>query len=182
MEITLGSGYRITIPREIRDELQLKECSKLYMSIQNGNIIISTSNIEIEPQKTEENINIKETKEIEKEENQPKRQIGVRQIVSNLEEGKNFSKKIYSDCGLVIRTKHSYMDKFCEDCQGKLAYEYGVLDHPCKYINIPERVEIEEPKKEEKPVKSIIKKLSENVKKLDQKIDKKIDTIEKEFP
>lgn len=172
MEVTLGSGYRITIPREIRDQLQLKEGSKLQMIIEDNKIIISIDNIEE---------SLKSTKE-EGSKSETKRVIGIRQIVSNLEEGEKFRNKIYSDCGLVIRTKKSYMNKFCEDCQGQLAYEYGVLDHPCKYVNIPERIEVEEPKTEEKPVKSIIQKLSENVKKLDRKIDKKINVIEKEFP
>lgn len=178
MEITLGSGYRITIPREIRDQLQLVEGSKLYMDIQDNKIVISSKEVKQKPQITEDG---EKTKESKIEEEQSKKQVGVRRIVSNLEEGEHFSKKIYSECGLVIKTKHSYMDKFCEECQGQLAYEHGVLDHPCKFINIPERIEVEEPKKE-KPVKSIIAKLSENVKKLDKKIDKKIDTIEKEFP
>lgn len=176
MEVTLGSGFRITIPREIREELQLKEGTKLSMNIQDGKIILDFDNI-VE-------IKIPEKKEPRVEyQNEHKKQIGVRQIVSNLEEGKNFSKKIYSDCGLVIRTKHSYMDKFCEECQGQLAYEYGVLDHPCKYINIPERIEIEESKEEKpKPIKNIVQKLTDNVKKLDKTIDTKINKIEKEFP
>ena len=163
MKVTIRSGYRIAVPKDVRDELQLEEGSELELTIKNGNIILKPKQI------------LKVTKE-------PKPKIGVRRIVSNLEEGKNFSNKIYTECRLVIKTKRSYINKFCEECQGKLAYEYGVLDHPCKYINIPERVEVEEPKKEEKPVKSIIKKLSENVKKLDKKLDKKIDTIQKECP
>ena len=180
MEITLGSGYRITIPREIRDQLQLVEGSKLYMDIQDNKIVISFNEVKQESQITEDE---EEVKVSEIKEEQSKKQAGVRKIISNLEEGKKFSRKVYSDCGLVIRTKRSYMNKFCEDCQGQLAYEYGILDHPCKYINIPERIEIEEPKLEKsKPVKTIMQKLTDNVKKLDKSLDKKINKIEKGFP
>lgn len=176
MEVTLGSGFRITIPREIREKLQLKEGTKLTMNIQDDKIILDFNSI-IEnkiPEKKEQKV---------KSQNESKKLIGVRQIVSNLEEGKNFTNKVYSDCGLVIRTKRSYMNQFCDDCQGQLALEYGVLDHPCKYINIPERIETEEPKKEKpKPIKNIVQKLADNVKKLDKTIDTKIDKIEKEYP
>ena len=175
MEVTLGSGYRITIPKEVRDQLHLKEGIKLFMNVQDNKIILSFDDVNI-PIKTEE-------KEIDKPQDKVKKSNNSRSIVSNLEEGKKFSRKVYSDCGLVIRTKRSYMNKFCEDCQGQLAYEYGVLDHPCKYINIPERIEIEDSKPEKsKPVKTIMQKLTDNVKKLDKSLDKKINKIEKEFP
>ena len=88
----------------------------------------------------------------------------------------SFLEKILENNDSLVFGTNNVSNKKMLDMANDCAKNY------CKYINIPERVEIEEPKKEEKPVKSIIKKLSENVKKLDQKIDKKIDTIEKEFP
>lgn len=191
MEVTLGSGYRITIPREIRDQLHLKENTKLQLNIQDNKIILSAdltkdilnSKEEIKVEEIKEELSTKEIKPvlIDRPKEYKKLTINGIKIESNLEEGEKFSRKVYSDCKLVIRTKRSYLEKFCSICQGELAYQYGVLDHPCKYINIPERIEIEEPKKEN-PVKSIVKKLTDNISKLDKKLDDKIDIIEQEFP
>ena len=190
MKVTLSSGNRVTIPKVVMEELNLSLGQSLELEIRDGVITINPQinstednikQIESQIPETKENKPIKEHKLIERPKNYKTLTVNGIKIESNLEEGSKFSRKIYSDCGLVIRTKRNYLDKFCEACQGELAYQNGVLDHPCKYINIPERVEIEEPKKEN-PVKSIVKKLTDNISKLDKKLDNKIDTIEQEFP
>lgn len=45
-------------------------------------------------------------------------------IESNLKESENYSRKVYSDCGLVVRTKRKYISKFCDACQGTLLVDY----------------------------------------------------------
>lgn len=195
MRVMLTQRNQITIPKNMINELDL-ELGKFYeLRFEENKIVldISQSYDQIEDEKTiiepmkKENItsNIK--------------------IESNLEEGKSFSRQVYSDCGLVIRTKRSYINKFCEVCQGQLAREYGIDNHPCVYnLNIeknsskenitlssqPETpvetpvIKYEEPmeeiKKEEKPVKKIINCLTDNVEKLSAKLDKEIVNISKE--
>ena len=147
MKITLSSNNRITIPKTIINELNLTIGQQLDLIIEDGRIILSTEEIHSKESIKEED-KIIETKELEtnivEEEildsnNIPENRPVIKttnniKIESNLTEGEKFSRKIYSECGLVIRTKNSYMNKFCEACQGELSKQYGVDKHPCKYI------------------------------------------------
>lgn len=107
-----------------------------------------------------------------------------RKIVSNLEEGSKFSRQVYSDCKLVIRTRKSYLKSFCEECQGQLSKEYGIDKYPCPYLNknsIEEAPISEIEIKEEKAVdnadsisSNILKDITSNVEKLNKKLDQDI--------
>lgn len=122
MRVMLTQRNQITIPRNLIDELNL-QLGKFYeLEISDDKISL---NISQAYDQIEDNTNV-----IPKIVDNTNSNI---KIESNLEEGKKFSRQVYSDCGLVIRTKRSYINKFCETCQGQLAREYGVDTHPCIY-------------------------------------------------
>ena len=124
MRVMLTQRNQITIPRNLIDELDL-QLGKFYeLDISDGKISL---NITQAYDQIEDNTNI-----IPKITDNTNINSNIK-IESNLEEGKKFSRQVYSDCGLVIRTKRSYINKFCEACQGQLAREYGVDTHPCIY-------------------------------------------------
>lgn len=166
MKITVSYGNRITIPKQICNELKLVKGDTLEVFVDGHNLVLTRCENCTDK---DEKLNIKSTSKSNKK-------VGVRQIVSNLDEGKNYKTKKYSECGLVIRTKTKYLDSFCEECRGQLALDHGVLNHPCKYINIPERVEV----KENKPTSAsnkIIDELVKNINKAQTKLDKDIDNL-----
>lgn len=162
MKVKISARNMITIPKDIRDKLNWNSGDNLELKLDGNNIIISKSN-----DKEEVKIAVKSKNNSKK---------GLIKIVSNLEEGQNFSKKIYSECGLVIRTKRKYMNKFCEECKGQLAAEYGPENHPCKFYN-----EIMNSTKEKsntvKQSRKIIDELINNVNKVQSKLDKRIEII-----
>jgi hypothetical protein len=104
-----------------------------------------------------------------------------RKIVSNLEEGSKFSRQVYSDCKLVIRTRKSYLKSFCEECKGQLSKEYGVDKYPCPYLNKNSIEDASIVQKEEKAIdkvdstsSNILKDITSNVEKLNKKLDQDI--------
>ena len=163
MRVMLTQRNQITIPKNLISELNL-ELGKYYeLDIKNDQIILDISHVydeiegtEVQPIKTI-SPSIKSTIKIE----------------SNLEEGKNFSRKVYSDCGLVIRTKRSYLNKFCEACQGQLAEQYGIENHPCKYC-VPDNVKPDNVKPDNS---NVIENIQKNINTLNTKIDQDIEIL-----
>lgn len=169
MNVTFGSGNRIVIPKEIRDSLNLQVGTLLDISIKDGNIVLSTSNtgeqkdISTDTKKDIESIN-------------KVSYVGGIKIASNLEEGSKYSSKYYSPCKLVIRTKNSYLRKFCDRCKGLLTKQYNLDESVCPYISKctddgvkqDERVESTKTSTVEEQ-KSTIAKIPEVVKKPDSK-------------
>lgn len=158
MRVMLTQRNQITIPKNLISELNL-ELGKYYeLDIKNDQIILDISHVYDEIEGTE----VQPIKTI------PSSIKSTIKIESNLEEGKNFSRKVYSDCGLVIRTKRSYLNKFCEACQGQLAEQYGIENHPCKYC-VPDNV---------KPDNSnVIENIQKNINTLNTKIDQDIEIL-----
>lgn len=198
MKVMLTQRNQITIPKNLVTDLGL-ELGKFYeLNICEGKIELDITKSYDEPDvnKVEniESVSIKPIKPTE--DKSEKSSLFTMKIVSNLEEGKKFSHQILSDCGLVIRTKRSYMTKFCEACNGKLSKEYGEVKHPCPYLNnekenpvIEESIDIKpivmekhkpiiESKKPE--TKQIISKIIENTEKLNSQIDNQIENINKQ--
>lgn len=126
MQVTLTGRNQITIPRNLIKDLGFKPGDEFDLQYDSANKTFNLKFINDKCNLT----SITESRNSKSNNTQFKRYI-----VSNLKEGQTFSRKLYSECGLVIRTKNSYLAKFCEECKGQLAKEYGVKDHPCKYIN-----------------------------------------------
>lgn len=211
MKITLSSGNRITIPKEIVNQLNLNQGQTFDLIITNdGNLLLNINNSNIE--QVDNSLNIIQESKLEDIEDKiiksdPTPVRFKHKIVSNLAESENFTRKVVSECGLLVRTKRSYLNKACEECQGYLAEQYGRENHLCKYLdnsktNIEsEREEIqvkEDEKKEdeskevkadnpkvvieqEKPKtnKEMIQNINNNINKLKETIDHKIDNIQK---
>lgn len=166
MKITVSAGNRITIPKQLCNQLNINPGDSLDIIVDRDSLVLNKVN-RSDDGKVSSNCQTCSTKH-------------ARSIVSNLEEGKKFKTKKYSECGLVIRTKTKYLNQFCEDCKGQLALEYGVLDHPCKYNNIPQRVEIENNIEDKKASsKKIINELVKNISKIQTNLDKNINDISK---
>lgn len=193
MRVMLTQRNQITIPKNLITELGL-ELGKYYeLDIHEGKIELDINRYYDEPEEKIEEPIVIEPKVKEKN----PLFVNTVKIVSNLEEGKKFSRQVLSDCKLVIRTKKAYLTKFCEICQGQLSKEYGQDKHPCPYLNneekpkpiIEENIEvkpivIEKPKpiiETRKPeTKQIISKIIENTEKLNSQLDNRIENLKKE--
>lgn len=163
MRVMLTQRNQITIPKNLISELNL-ELGKYYeLDIKNDQIILDISHVYDEIEGTE----VQPIKTI------PPSIKSTIKIESNLEEGKNFSRKVYSDCGLVIRTKKSYLNKFCEACQGQLAEQYGIENHPCRYC-VPDNVKPDNVKPDNS---NVIENIQKNINTLNTKIDQDIEIL-----
>lgn len=147
--VTFGSCNRITIPKDIVENLNLKQGTKFKLITYDNDIIIyrinstvdnkeitnKKDNIDISKNEKENSHNEKvdSSKRVNQEVVKGEGHRFKRKIVSNLEEGKNFYAKYYSPCKLVIRTKNRYLKKFCEECQGFLVKEDKEKQDMCPY-------------------------------------------------
>ena len=168
---------RITIPAEIRDAINLKDSDYLdvKLDVENKNIVIDISDRDIF---MSNNKKVTKTKKTPKKVDEKVR-ASCKKIEANYMDADKLYKAYYSPCGLLVRTKNSYVKSACERCQGKLVKEYeDRIDVQCGYVDkkairdeivyeITKRVhpEIENVKKQRKAVKVIDKK----VKKLNKK-------------
>lgn len=180
------SKYRLTIPQEIREHTNITRDGYIDISFDDttGNIIISSSikNIEIkEEQKIKQENKQKETKVNQVKSKKPRR------LEANYMDADKLYKAYYSPCGLLVRTKNSYVKSACERCQGKLVKEYeDRIDVQCGYVDkkairdeivyeITKRVhpEIENVKKQRKEeIETVTNNIKEAVKVIDKKVKK----------
>lgn len=175
MKVKLASGNRITIPKPFIQEHNLIEGQYLDLQMIEGKLVLTFLNTDSQPQIDKS----KATKQTNKATKQIK-------LVSNLEEGQSLSKKYYSDCKLVIRTKNSYLKTFCEKCQGLVERDNKTENYICSYnlhLNKPKDVPIQQPVKEIKNT-TILKhkeqtaqEIRQNVNKLSRIINTKIERI-----
>lgn len=162
--VTFGTSNRITIPKHITDKLNLTLGTKLQLEVQDNQIILTIPK-ETDIQKQPIKKSVDTDTQTQKKSNKGTKKI---KIVSNLEEGQHFSKKYYSECKLVIRTKNRYLKDFCSVCRGQLVTQQKDLVYrSCPYIK--------------KPTQNIIQKLTDNVNKLNKVIDDKIQDTKKEI-
>lgn len=125
MRIRIGSGNRITIPKQFMLDNNIIANKDYEMEYIDGKIVIDVSAVSFTETQNIQNVN---EECVHNSITKP-----TVQIVSNLEQGKHFSRKVYSPCKLVIRTKRKYLDKFCEQCKGKLYNDYKLQDNSCPY-------------------------------------------------
>ena len=127
MQVKFSSTNRITIPRDVMEKLKLKPGMILDLDVIDSLIVMKVKDEKL-------NNDMLQEKEInDSQMSDPKRPKNMK-IVSNLEEAENFYRKCYSSCGLVVRTKNSYVDKFCEQCRGELLNDYEG-EYNCPYVN-----------------------------------------------
>ena len=158
MRVMLTQRNQITIPKNLISELNLELGKYCELDIKNDQIVLDISHVYDDIEDTE----VQSIKTI------PPSIKSTIKIESNLEEGKNFSRKVYSDCGLVIRTKRSYLNKFCETCQGQLAKQYGIENHPCKYC-VSDNIKSDN--------SNVIENIQKNINTLNTKIDQDIEIL-----
>ena len=155
MKVKFGTGSRITIPKEIVNEYNLKEGEYLELRIINNKLELSRGITDIENNK--EDVNKKENSiknNITSNLNIVKSKI---EIKSNIDEKDKYAKPILSDCGQVVRSKRKYLKEFCEVCKGQLS-----ADSACPY-------NVQSPKKLAQEINKKVELLN---KKLDEKIEK----------
>ena len=169
MQLKFGVGNRITIPLQIVKTLGLEQGTMLNIEVKNNQIILSKL-IKDESIKQNEELKTENKTENKTEDKTISNKPVKRKIVSNLKEGQFLKNKIYSECKLVIRTKHKYIDDFCNDCKGKLVKEQtDLIYRNCPYV-----------KNTIKEEKTIYKDLKNNLQSLDKVIDNKISSIDKQ--
>lgn len=156
MKIRLSNDNRLYLPKDIITQLNLKGGQYLNILIENNKIILTADSSETMLNNKIEN-NLQEVKL-----NNTDKPLNKIKIESNLKEGSKFSRKIYSDCNLVIRTKRKYLDNFCEACKGQLAKEYN-KEGLCKYLN-----------NNKVNVKEVVKDIENNKKILEEQLLSKI--------
>lgn len=175
MKVILTSGNRITIPKSIITELNYKQGDSFELSYDEDSKTFllkfidsdqTCENIQKIDSLSEEN---KLKKDLESSNSIIKDTLFKRKIVSNLEEGSKFSRKVYSNCELVIRTKKSYLKKFCNECKGQLVREYNLPYEKCPYLEEENRLHINK-----NTCKNSIQELNNNIEKLKNKINNKI--------
>lgn len=172
MKVTLTARNQITIPKEIIEKLNLQKGQVFDLIVDNGclKLLYDAKNIKV---------NIAQTSS-----------KSSRKIISNLKEAENYSRKVVSECGLLVRTKKSYLDNVCAECKGMLAKEYGEDKYPCRYNKSHNELTVSSNSEkfnsnsssEIKEVKPVIAQLTDNVHKLQSTIDENIASIQKEFP
>lgn len=119
--LTIGSDRRTTIPKNVADQINLKP-GRYDVQYIDGKIVIDLNTSEVQ-----ENTLINKQK--------PVKSVKGIKIESNLHESENYSRKVYSDCGLVVRTKKKYITKFCDVCQGTLLVDYpDISQNKCIYF------------------------------------------------
>lgn len=176
---------RITIPAEIRDAINLKDSDYLdvKLDVENKNIVIDIS---------DRDISMSNNKKVTKTKKTPKKvdekvRASCKKIEANYMDADKLYKAYYSPCGLLVRTKNSYVKSACERCQGKLVKEYeDRIDVQCGYVDkkairdeivyeITKRVhpEIENVKKQRKEeMETVTNNIKEAVKVIDKKVKK----------
>lgn len=155
MNITIGTGRRITIPADLFRQTNFKEGDTLDLQFVDNKFILTAvqpdcvtneSNTSVDDKSEKINVDSSNKKVNSNKKVSTTQNRFTRKIVSNLEEGSKFSTKYYSPCELIIRTKNRYLREFCEDCKGELLKQGYEDNGKCKYID-----RIEEPKEQKKP-------------------------------
>lgn len=155
MQIWFSDSRRITIPTKLVTDNNIQLNKHYDADFVDGNLIIYINktmpehndivhNTEIDNsyEQTDQYTELKpiqsvldiKPKSVELEDNyKPVIKQGIK-IESNLSEGQCYTKKKYTPCNLVIRTKSEYISKFCRACKGYLYKEYNLTDNSCPYI------------------------------------------------
>lgn len=162
MNITIGTGRRITIPADLFRQTNFKEGDILDLQFVDNKFILTAVQpncVTNEPNTLDESISEKVTVNSNKKVVFTENRF-TRKIVSNLEEGSKFSTKYYSPCELVIRTKNRYLREFCEDCKGQLLKQGYEDNGKCKYID---RIKESKEQKKQETVKQVQEKPECNI-------------------
>ena len=155
MQIKLGTGNRITLPKDICNQLNLEIGQQLELEIVDDQIIISSNKIEKPVNK--EIVKPKIEKHIEQKDNKVDSKIIIK---SNLEDAIKYVDPKFSECGLVVRSKRRYLRDFCNVCKGQLTHKN------CIYFKEEENNNIIN-------VKTVKNEIFENIAKLQKQLDKK---------
>ena len=174
----------ITIPAEIRQQLNIKDGDFLDVSVDGNSFIVKHYVEDYDP-------NAKITMELEKKPKskskpkQEKKSTGkkIRKIEANFMDAPKLYKNYFSECGLVVRTKNRYVNDFCKDCQGQLALEWeDRADVKCKYLASKTEEKCKDLEKEINDKKGSrheeIQNLSKSIKKATEVLDEQIKELD----
>lgn len=164
--------HRITIPTEIRNAANIQDGEYLDIEYdEDNNMIKIMLNSKLSVDTKSDRIENKQ---------KPKKRAAAtnKKIEANFMDASKLYHQCFSECGLLVRTKNSYVKNACEKCRGKLAEEWSDrAEVHCSYLGkdlnnrvidiITERVhpEITEIKQQRDKAKKDIKNLSNNIKK-----------------
>lgn len=182
MKVTLTSRNQITIPKDLIKSLNIKPGQIFDLIVDDEGIKL---NYATELNESSAQIKVSSKSSLK--------------IVSNIEESKNYSRRVISECGLLVRTKKSYLDRVCSECRGMLAKQYGESNHPCKYnisntdkndskndndnnICSSTKIKTQDTNQKINKTENVLIDLKSNIEKLQRNIDNDIKCIQKEFP
>ena len=133
--VRVGSEYRLSLTKLFCQEVGINIGDSYEVSVgQDGVLTLyPTIKLNVENQNSNEKTVFIEKGEDDKNNIQVSKNCKKEEFKSNLEEGKNYSKKYYTECGLIIRTKRKYLDNYCDRCRGQLLDNYKDGCYSCKY-------------------------------------------------
>ena len=166
--VNISSDRRTVIPKNVANEIGLKP-GKYNVQYEEGKIIIDL-NSPFDENIVSDNILQKEQNNTVIKDSKTSHITNNIKIESNLKEAENYSRKVYSECGLVVRTKRKYLTKFCDVCQGTLLVDYPDV-HQDKCIFFKQ----EQPKQKDDYVEFNETPIEEKVKDKDHYVEYKDD-------
>lgn len=153
--------HRITIPAEIRNAANIQDGDYLDIEYDTKNNMIQIK-----------------LKQIELKQKKPA--ATNKKIEANFMDASNLYHQCFSECGLLVRTKNSYVRNACERCRGKLAEEWSDrAEIHCSYLDNDYINKVEKYKKDSKEPKleKIRNQRKKNIKEISDKLKKAEDTI-----
>ncbi len=138
IKIKFGTGNRITIPKELCNQLKFNVGDNLFAIVQDNNLIITSdlpSDLNKESDDKSDNLLNSKTESSNisiRPVNTENKNTSSRIVIkSNLQDKGKFKHEKYSDCNLVIRTKQKYIEAFCSVCKGQLVKDDS--SRHCRY-------------------------------------------------
>ena len=162
MNVKFSKDRRITIPKSFTDKYDIDVDRYYNIEYKDNKIIIDLDDkIDVDKRTTDIILNNKVDHKDSfyyKNDKPP--------IITNLDEGQHFSRKYYTPCKLVIRTKSKYIKSACEKCKGYLLKDSSNnLKQICPYYN------------KSNEIKKLNNDIKQNINKLNEKITSQIKSI-----
>lgn len=139
MKIHIGVGNRLTIPKQFMLDHDIESNREYNMYFSDGKIVIDVSGADVDnvqTNSTEDNkcdMNVSMHKELIDEETGTDSKYKYT-LKSNIEDADKLSRKVFSPCSLIVKTKRKYVSALCEKCRGYLYNEYKLKDNSCPYL------------------------------------------------
>lgn len=181
--------HRITIPTEIRNRANILDGEYLDIDLDENTGIITIkreSNVDNKVKSPQSETKVTKNSNIDSKSRKPAAATN-KKIEANFMDADKLYNKCFSECGLLVRTKRSYVRNACEKCKGKLAEDWSDrVEIHCSYLEnkYKDRLNEQDDCRESTNINSIRKQakkdiddLSSNIKKAVKSIDNQINDL-----